>query len=202
MRAAQRTDQGRSTPDYVVDDEERVIRREDFIYGKGLDELMEVFRALPNILENLGFDEVTEFYSEHWETLPFKTYFNAYRWKDPYTAIRVRMGVRVKEPRSDRKTAEDVYKAKMTLTTYLDTTKYPKWGKFEETSMFKRSWFYKAFWKLAHSDFLFGKEKEKYRAEAEELSHELMSRIREVEGSVPAIGRTRPEWYEPEDSRK
>ncbi len=202
MRRAERTDQARSTPSYIVDHSDKVIRREDFIYGEGLDDLMEVFRALPKILDDLGFQDVTEFYSEHWETLPFKTYFNAYRWKDPYTAIRVRMGVRVKEPRSDRKTGEEVYKAKLSVSTYIDTTKYPKWGKFEQTSMFKRSWFYHVFWKLLHNEFLFGKEHKKHEEEAEELTNELMSRIREVEGSVPAIGRTEREWYQPEDERR
>ncbi|MCJ7478665.1 MAG: hypothetical protein MUP63_00615 [Candidatus Nanohaloarchaeota archaeon QJJ-7] len=202
MRSAQQTDQGRSTPEYHVDENDKVLRREDFIYGEGLDDLMEVFRALPNMLEELGFDNVSEFYTEHWETLPFKTYFNAYRWKDPYTAIRFRMGVRVKEPRSDRKTDEDVYKAKLSLTAYLVKTKYPKWGKFEQTTAFKRSWFYKTIWKLLYNEFLFGKEQKKYEEEAEELANELMSRVREVEGSVPAIGKSKREWYEPEDDRR
>ncbi|MDY6761522.1 MAG: hypothetical protein SVY41_00565 [Candidatus Nanohaloarchaea archaeon] len=202
MRRTQQTDQSRSTPDYMIDKTENIIRREDFIYGEGLDELMEVFRALPKILDDLGFQEVTEFYSEHWETLPFKTYFHAYRWKDPYTAIHFYVKVRVKEPRSDRKTGEDVYKAKLSLRDNIIRTKYPKWGKFEQTSMFKRSWFYQFFWKLVHNDFLFGKEQERYREEAEELGNELMSRLREVEGSMPAIGRTEREWYQPEDERR
>ncbi len=201
VRAAKQTDEGRTTPEYIVDHTDKVLRREDFIYGEGLDELMEVYRALPRILDDLGFQESSEYYSEHWETLPFKTYFNAYKWKDPYTAIRFRMGVRVKEPRSDRKTSEEVYKAKLSLNAYLIHTKYPEWGKFEMTSMFKRSFFYKIFWKLAHG-WLFGREEEKYREEAEELANELMSRVREVEGSVPAIGRSKREWYNPEDERK
>lgn len=201
MRAAQQTDQGRSTPEYIVDHKDKVLRREDFIYGEGLEDLMEVYRALPRILEDLGFEESSEFYSEHWETLPFKTYFNAYRWKDPYTAIRFKMGVRVKEPRSDRKTGEEVYKGKFTLNAWVVHTKHPKWGKFEATSMFKRSFFYKLFYRIAKG-WLFRKEEERYKEEAEELANELMSRVREVEGSVPAIGRSKREWYTPEDERK
>lgn len=198
MRSAQMTDQGRSTPEHMYDESEKILRREDFMYGEGVDELMEVYRSLPNILENLGFQNVTEFYSEHWETLPFKTYLNAFKWKDPYTAIRARLGIRVKEPRSDRKTGEDIYMAKLSLNMYVIRTKYPEWNKFEQTSIFKRSWFYKFFWKLLYS-FLFKKEMEKYEEEAEELGIQIMSRAREVEGSLPAIGRTEREWYDPED---
>ncbi len=198
MNIATDVDQSRAQTEYAVTDEEKVLRRDDHVYAEDVEEMMEVYRALQNVLDELGFDEISEFRAEQWETLPFKFYINALKWKDPYTAIKFWVKLRVKEPRSDRKTAENVYKAKMTMTASLVRTRYPHWDKFEETTAFKRSYFHKVAWKLINS-FLFRKEREKYREEAEELGNQFMSRLREIEGSVPAIGRSEREWYTPEE---
>lgn len=199
MDIQKHTDQGRSSPGYRVEDTEKVLDRYEQLFGDDFEQLTEMFRALPKILEEIGFNEVSEFYTERWETLPFKTDLYAYRWKDPYTALKFYIKIRVKEPYSDKKTREDMYKGKLKVKAYLVTTKYPHWEYFEEDqSMFQRSWPYRALFKLVHGA-LFRKEREKYREEAEELALELISRIREVQGVAPAIGRSRREWYRPEE---
>ncbi|MDY6776834.1 MAG: hypothetical protein SVQ76_01885 [Candidatus Nanohaloarchaea archaeon] len=197
MEIAKEVDQARSSPEYDVEEEDKVVRRDDHIYAEGVDELMEIYRSLQNVLDELGFDEISEFRAEQWESLPFKFYINAFKWKDPYTAIKFWIKIRVKEPRSDRKTGEEVYKGKLTMRGYISRVRYPQWNKFEETTRFTRSGLYRFFWKLANS-FIFAKEREKYEEEAEELAVQFMSRLREMEESVPAIGRSKREWYNPE----
>lgn len=189
--------EGRTSPGHHHEEKHTVLKRDDIIYAENLDELMEMFRASLKLLEELGFQEIEEHYSEHWETLPFKNGVEAYKWKDPYTAIELHLAARVKEPRSDRKTKEDTYKVKILVTASVVRMRYPHWEWFEESTMFKRSWFYRAFKRLLDS-FIFRKELEKYEEEAEELAIEFTSHLREVEGSLPAIGRSKREWYNPE----
>lgn len=199
MEIQKETDQARTSPGYGTEDAEKVLDRYEQLFGDDFEQLTEMFRALPHILEELGFNEINEFYSERWETLPFKTDLRAYKWKDPYTAIKFAIKIRVKEPYADKKTKEDMYKGKLKIKAYLATTKYPHWEYFEEEpTMFQRSWFYRALFKLVHGG-LFGKERKKYKEEAEELALQLVSRIREVQGVAPAIGRSRREWYRPEE---
>lgn len=188
----------RTSPTYRVEHSHRVLYRDDQMFAKNLDELMELFRSMLHILEELGFQEIRETYSEHWETLPFKNGVEALKWKDPYTAIKLNISSRVKEPRSDRKTDEDVYKVKIRVKADLIETTYPQWQWFEETTIFKRSAIYKFFHNLVHG-LLFAKELEKYEEEAEELAVEFVSRMREIEGTLPAIGKSAREWYNPHE---
>lgn len=181
---------------YAPKSSEEVLSRDEQLYAHDLDELMELFRAIQKVLEELGFHEINEEFSEHWETLPFKNGVEATKWKDPYTAIVMDFKLRVKEPRSDRKTDEDVYKVKVTLDAELVRMRYPNWQWFEESTILKRSGIYKFLYKLTNN-FLYAKEHQKYREEAEETGLELISRIREIEGTLPAIGRSTREFYNP-----
>lgn len=191
---------GRASPTYRIEHAESVLYRDDQIFAKNLDELMELFRSMMKVLEELGFQEVREAYSEHWSTLPFKNGVDAWQWKDPFTAIHINVSARVKEPRSDRKTAEDVYKVKVRVKADVTRTTYPHQEWFEETTIFKRSVIYRWLHKVLGS-FLFRKDLEKYEEEAEELALEFVSRMREIEGSMPAIGRSAREWYNPAEER-
>lgn len=175
---------------------ETILTRDDHIYAYDLDELMELFRAMQKIMEDLGFQDIHEVYSEHWETLPFKSRLEARKWKDPYTVILLDAHSRVKEPRSDRKTAEDIYKVKLTVKTKVIRSRYPHWEWFEETTFIKRSKFYWLFHRLI-DNFLYERELEKYKEEAEELGIEFASQVREIEGTLPAIGRSKREYYNP-----
>lgn len=198
MARAGNAREGRASPKYHEEHKHRVLYRDDHIFARNLDELMEMFRSMLHLLEELGFQEISERYTEHWETLPFKNGVDAYKWKDPYTAIHLDISSRVKEPRSDRKTDQDVYKVKIRIKADLVETTYPHWEWFQSTSMFKRSWLYRKFHGLVHS-VLFRKELEKYEEEAQELAHEFVSRMREIEGSLPAIGKSAREWYNPDE---
>lgn len=182
--------------DYGIEKSDTVLTRDEHLYAENLDELMEMFRAAQRILDEMGFQEMHETFSEHWETLPFKTGVEAKMWRDPYTAIVFEFKLRVKEPRSDRKTAEDVYKAKVTLTSKLVRSRYPHWEWFQETTYFRRSKLYQWAYKLVEN-ILFKRQIEKYKEEAEELGLEFISQIREIEGSLPAIGKSKREWYNP-----
>jgi len=177
-----------------------VLYRDDQLFARNIDDLMELFRSMLTVLEELGFQEIREEYSEHWETLPFKNGVSAYRWKDPYTAIHLSVRGRVKEPRSDRKTDEDIYKVKLRVKASIVETAYPHHEWLEETTVFRRSWFYRFFRKLIRG--LLRKEHEKYEEEAEELAIEFVSRIREIEGSMPAIGKSPREWYNPHEEQQ
>jgi len=193
----ERVRNARSSPDHhSIETEETVLTRDEHIYAKGLDDLMEMFRAAQRLLDELGFHEIHETYTEHWETLPFKTGVDATMWKDPYTAIELDFTLRVKEPRSDRKTADDVYKAKITLTASVIRTRYPNWQWFNETSYFKRSKLYHFLHKIAEMS-IFPAQEEQYKEEAEEIGIEFISQIREIEGSLPAIGKSKREFYNP-----
>lgn len=188
--------EGRTGPVEPPKSSETVLTRDDHIYARDLDELMEMFRAMQKILEELGFQEIREEYAEHWETLPFKNGVEARKWKDPYTAIELDIGARVKEPRYDRKTDEDVYKVKIKVRAKVIKARYPHWEWFEETTFVKRSGIYKWLWKLV-DNYLYRRAMERYREEAEEIGIEFTSRMREIEGSLPAIGRSKREWYDP-----
>lgn len=190
-----RNARGRPTVE-AVREKEHALTRDDHIYAKDLDELMEVFRAMQMILDELGFQEIHEEFSEHWETLPFKNGIEARKWKDPYTAIVLDVGTRVKEPRSDRKTAEDVYKVKITIKVDVIKTRYPHWQWFEETTYFQRSTIYQWLYRLTEN-LLFRSAMERYKEEAEETGLEFISRLREIEGTLPAIGKSKREWYNP-----
>lgn len=185
---------------YAPKSSETVLSRDEQLYARELDELMEIFRAIQKVLEELGFQQVNEDFSEHWETLPFKTGIEAWKWKDPYTAMMADFKLRVKEPRSDRKTDDDVYKVKITLKSKLIRTRYPNWQWFENSSILKRSGLYRFIYKLTNN-FLYAKEQQKYREEAEETGLELISRLREIEGTLPAIGRSTREYYNPHNQR-
>lgn len=199
MRVATETDQARAETDYAISHMEKVLYRYEQFFGEDFEQLTELFRHTPDILEELGFQEVGEFYSERWETLPFKTDIYATRWKDPYTAIRFQIKVRVKEPYSDHKTTENMYKGKLKIKAYVVETKYPNWEIFEkEPTMFQRSWFYGAIMRIIRS-WLFRKEHERYKEEAQELAIAFVSRMREIQTGIPAIGRSKREWYTPEE---
>ncbi len=175
---------------------ETVLDRDDHIYAENLNDLMEVFRAMQMILDELGFQELHEEYSEHWETMPFKNGVEARKWKDPYTAIVIDVRVSVKEPRSDRKTGEEVYQVKLRVKAKAIKTRYPHWQWFEESTYVKRSAIYKWLYKLV-DNVIFETQFERYKEEAEETGLEFISRLREIEGSLPAIGRSKREWYNP-----
>lgn len=187
----------RSSPHhYSIEKEEHVLSRDEQIYAKDLDELMEMFRAAQRLLDELGFQEIHETFSEHWETLPFKTGVEAKMWKDPYTAIVLDFKLRVKEPRSDRKTDEDVYKVKVTLKADVQRTRYPNWQWFEDASYFRRSKLYHIIHRIAELS-IFPSQMERYKEEAEEIGIEFISQIREIEGTLPAIGKSKREFYNP-----
>jgi hypothetical protein len=185
-----------SPPKYTIEKKERVLNRDEHIYANNLDDLMEMFRATQRLLDEMGFQEIHETFSEHWETLPFKTGVEAKMWKDPYTAIVLEFKLRVKEPRSDRKTAEDVYKAKVTMKSEVHRTRYPNWQWFGEASYFRRSKLYHFIHKIAELS-IFPSQMERYKEEAEEIGLEFISQIREIEGSLPAIGKSKREFYNP-----
>jgi len=177
-------------------DKTEVVQREDVIYGENLDEMMEYYRGIQQTLLDLDFDEIDEARSEHWENLPFKQTIYADMWKDPFTKIQIKIKARVKTPRRDRRTTQDLYKGIFFISGYVVRERYGHWEYFEENSWFKRSAIYKGFQKILRS-FLFRKEFKKYKEETEELTIEVTSRIREFEGSVPAIGKSKREWFQP-----
>lgn len=189
--------EGRGQPrEHGIRKEENVLTRDEHIYAEDLDSLMEIFRAMEMVLDELGFQEIHESYSEHWETMPFKNRVEARKWKDPYTAIVADVKVSVKEPRSDRKTGDDVYKVKINVKAEVIKTRYPNWQWFEETTYIKRSSFYQWIYRIV-DNVIFETQMERYKEEAEETGLELISRLREIEKSLPAIGRSKREWYNP-----
>lgn len=175
----------------------KVIEREDIIYGEGLDNMMQYYRGIQRVLEDLNFDQIIEARTEHWEHLPFKQTINAYKWTNPFTKLRVKIKARVKIPFRGRQTSDELYKGRFVLTGYVVHERYPRWEFFEPESWFERSPIYRFFGKF-FSSFLFKKEWEHHREEVEELTIEVMSRIRELEGSMPAIGRSKREWTDAE----
>lgn len=179
---------------------EQVAQSEDVVFGSSLDEMMEYYRGVQQTLVELGFDEIEEVRTEHWENLPFKQRIKAQKWKDPYTMIEIKIKARVKTPRADRRDSTQDFKGIFFISSYVERTKYPHWQYFEEQRWFKRSSIYQFFAGLLDS-FLLAKEWAKYKEEAQELAVEVASRIREMEGSVPAIGRSKREWVQP-DFRK
>lgn len=174
-------------------DKYKVTEREDIIYGEGLDNMMQYYRGIQRVLEDLNFDQIEEDRSEHWEHLPFKQTINGYKWKNPFLKIRVKIKARVKAPFRGRKTSDKSYKGRFIVTGYLEEDRYPRWEFFEPKSWFEKSPIYKGIRKFLYT-FWSKKEREKYREEAEELAIEVMSRIRKLEGSMPAIGRSKREW--------
>jgi hypothetical protein len=182
-------------------DKEEVVQREDVIYGEGLDAMLEYYRGLQQILEELDFDEIREAHTEHWENLPFKQTIYADLWKDPYTKVQVKIKARVKAPRHDRRTSDDLYKGIFFISGYVVRAKFPHWEYWEEGSWFKRSAIYSFFQRILRS-IMFEKEWAKYKEEAEELTLEITSRIREMEGSLPAIGKSKREWYQPHHRKR
>lgn len=173
-----------------------VVQREDVVYGEDLDAMLEYYRNLQQILEDLDFDEIQEGRTEHWKNLPFKQTIYADMWKDPFTKIHIEIRARVKTPRSDRRTSQDLLKGIFFISGYVVRERFPHWEYWEEESWFKRSAIYKFFMRIWKS-FFFRKELEKYKEEAEELTIEITSRIRELEGSVNAIGKSKREWFRP-----
>ncbi|MDY6778599.1 MAG: hypothetical protein SVU32_08080 [Candidatus Nanohaloarchaea archaeon] len=178
-------------------DKTEVVQREDVVYGEGLDAMLEYYRGIQKVLQELGFDEIEEERSEHWENLPFKQTIYADKWKDPFTKVQIKIKARVKTPRADRRTGSDLYKGIFFISGYVVRAKYPHWEYWEEKTWFKRSAIYKFFMRVLKS-IMFQKEFEKYKEEAEELTIEITSRIREYEGSIPAIGKSKREWYQPD----
>lgn len=182
-------------------DKQEVVQREDVVYGHGLDAMMEYYRGIQQIMMDLDFDEIEEVRSEHWENLPFKQTIKGDIWKDPFTKIQIKVKARVKTPRADRRDESgDHYKGIFFISGYVIRERYPHWEYWEEKSWFKRSAIYTFFQKILRS-FIFAKEYEKYKEEAEELTIEVTSRIRELEGSVPAIGKSKREWFNPDYQR-
>ncbi|MDY6789469.1 MAG: hypothetical protein SVV03_05925 [Candidatus Nanohaloarchaea archaeon] len=178
-------------------EEFKVTEREDFVYGEGLDNMMQYYRGIQKVLEDLDFDRIVEDRSEHWEYLPFKQSISAYKWKDPFTKIRIKVKARVKLPFKGRRTSEDLYKGRFIVSAYVIHETYPRWEFFEPKSWYEHSPLYKPI-RMFLSKFFFKKEWEKYKEEAEELATEVISRIRKLEGSMPAIGRSKREWVEPD----
>lgn len=178
-------------------EKEEVIQREDIVYGEGLDAMLEYYRHLQGILMDLSFDEIDETSTEHWSSLPFKQKIYARKWKDPFTKIEVKIKARVKTPRSDRRVSTDTLRGIFFISGYVIRDQYPHWEYWEEDNWFRRSKIYTFFQRILKS-FFFQKEWEKYKEEAMELTLAITSRIREREGSIPAIGRSKREWFKPE----
>jgi len=181
----------------VPEDKEEVVQREETIYGREIDDMLAYYRRLQGIMEELGFDEIDESRTEHWENLPFKQTIYGVIWKDPFTKIQVKVKSRLKSARADRRVDEGTLKAVFFVSGYVVRTRYPHWEYFEESSWFHRSKIYKFFRRILDS-FLFRKEWKRYKEECEEITVELVSRMRKLEGSLPAIGRSKREWFRPQ----
>ncbi len=183
---------------------EEVIERREEIYGRNIDEVFEYYRHALRIMEELGFDEIEEGRSEMWKSLPIKPDIIGYKYKDPYTRIRIKVKTRVKKPRPNRKYGENTVKGRFMITGTVERKKDPEWGYLdsfvEQTFIGKTSIISSIKTKIM--DFVQGRvsksEWEVYKEEAEELAIEVASRFRQVLGSTKAIGRSKREGYIPD----
>lgn len=188
----------------MLDRSEQVSQREEEVYGKSLDEVYEYYRHIQRILEELGFDEIIEDRVETWGSLPIKNDISAYKYKDPFTRVKVKIRGRVKGPRLSRTESENTIKARFMVSGHVEQSKYEYWRYFEgdkEERWIKKTSIYsklKEFMNSLINEFFLKKDWEKYREEAEELSIEVVSRLREVIGSVEAIGKSKREWFQPD----
>jgi len=185
----------------MLDKSEQVCQREEEVYGKSFSDVHEYYRQVQRILEELGFDEIEEGYVETWGSLPLKNDILAYKYKDPFTRIRIKIKGRIKGPRLSRTESGDTIKARFVVSGHVEQQKYRYWKYFDDKSKFKKTSIYSAVKKFVQNfmdSFMFRKEWEKYKEEAEELTIEVVSQLREVIGSVEAIGKSKREWYQPD----
>ncbi len=182
---------------------EDVIKRREEVYGKNIEEVAEYYKHVLRILEEIGFDEIEEDRSEIWESLPMKPDIFAYRYKDPYTRIRIKIKTRVKKPRPNRRDGENTVKGRFEITGRVTRKKDPEWNHLDKfvgsTPIGKTSVYSKAKEKILNfvQGVVNSSEWEIYKEEAEELAIEVASRLRQVIGSTEAIGRSKREGFVP-----
>lgn len=149
-------------------------------------DFLKFYTKMTDILNDLGFNIVDEYYAEWWTVSPlYKPSVRAIKEKDRFTSIEVQIKWRWKKPLQSMRESADTLKIELSITGSV-MIDYGEGG---------RSIFYKAFTKLL--ELLHRKDYRKYREECEELVIEIAQRGREIYGSLPAIGRSKQEYYRP-----
>lgn len=149
-------------------------------------DFLKFYTKMTDILKNLGFNIVEETRAEWWTVSPlYKPSVRAVKEKDRFTSIEVGIKWRWKKPLQSMRESSDTLKIELSIKGSV-TMDYKEGG----TSIF-----YKAFIKLL--EILHRKDYEKYREECEELVIEIAQRGRDIYGSLPAIGRSKQQYYRP-----
>lgn len=174
---------------------EDVIHREDNIFASNEEDLLQWYRAISTILEeDLHMQLVDETRAETWETLPFKRSIEARKEKDPYTTIVVDLSLKVKTPLAFRQSSDDLLKVAFVIDGKVEYDFTPR---RREKTLFHDSVIYKIYANLVRNMVYTSKEEQKLEEECEELVLYIMDRLRDLQGSVETIGRSKREFFKP-----
>lgn len=180
----------------------QVVKRREEVYGRNTAEVYEYYNQILGILDDMGFDEIKETRTEAWKSLPMKPDIEAYRYKDPFTRIRIKIKTRVKSPRPNRMVSKDTRKARFIISGFVERKEDPEWGYFESSTFFGKikpyQWLKNQVLSYVQKSVLDGSWGT-YLEEAEETAIEVASRLRQSVGSPEAIGRGKREAYSRED---